>query len=740
MTTKNLLVELFVEELPPKVLKKLGEAFAGVMADQLKALGLASADSVVTAYASPRRLAAHISHVWLKAADKAVLQKLMPVAVGLNAEGHASPALLKKLQALGADLSNPVAAVAALKRAPDGKAEALFYDNLVTGATLDVGLQKALEEAIAKLPIPKVMSYQLQADCELPGWTSVNFVRPAHGLVALHGSTIVPVKVLGLKAGNSTHGHRFEASIDPVVLKDADSYAKQLQGEGAVIASFAERRAEIASQLAAAAEKIGGGVQAINDDALLDEVTALVERPNVLVCAFDKEFLDVPQECLILTMKANQKYFPLLDAAGKLTHQFLVVSNITPDDASAVIGGNERVVRPRLADAKFFFDQDRKKTLASRLPQLDKVVYHNRLGQQGLRLERVKTIAGLIAKRLNQDELFASVQTAAELAKVDLVTDMVGEFPELQGTMGRYYALHDGLSADVADAIEDHYKPRFSGDVLPRNSVGLIVALADKLETLTGMFHIENFPTGDRDPFALRRHALGIVRILMEKDLPLTVGELIDIGLSVLGSDTPQKAWATRVSKSIENRGGTNTVGYVTEFVKPETRVLLSEFFLERFANLLRDQGFNSQEISAVVGRDQRLGDVPKQLAAVRAFTALPEAQALAAANKRIGNILKKEPLDVDPHVSTLLLKEPAEIALHAAMQQLIPQANTQFDAGDYTASLQTLAALRAPVDAFFDGVMVNADDLALRLNRQGLLKSLHDAMNRVADLSRLVA
>ena len=338
MTTKNLLVELFVEELPPKALKKLGDAFASQLADQLRAIGLINGDSVTTAFASPRRLAAHISHVWLKAADKAVQQKLMPVAVGLDTNGNATPALIKKLQALGADVSNPAAAVAALKRAPDGKADALFYDSLVTGATLDIGLQKALEEAVSRLPIPKVMSYQLERDCALPGWSSVNFVRPAHGLVALHGKTVVPVKVLGLTAGHTTQGHRFEAALSPLMILDADSYADTLRADGAVIASFAERKAEIARQLAAAASKVGGGCKPIEDDALLDEVTALVERPNVLVCQFEKEFLDVPQECLILTMKANQKYFPLLDAAHKLTNKFLVVSNITPSDASLVIG------------------------------------------------------------------------------------------------------------------------------------------------------------------------------------------------------------------------------------------------------------------------------------------------------------------------------------------------------------------------------------------------------------------
>ena len=729
MTTQNLLVELFVEELPPKALKKLGDAFAHQLAEQLMAQGLATSESVVTAYASPRRLAAHITHIWLKAADKAVRQKLMPVAVGLDASGNATPALMKKLQALGADVSDPAVAVAALQRAPDGKAEALFFDSLVTGATLDTGLQKALEEAIRLLPIPKVMSYQLESDCDLPGWSSVNFVRPAHGLVALHGSTVVPVKVLGLKAGNSTHGHRFEASIDPVVLKDADSYAATLAKDGAVIASFAERRAEIARQLAAAAAKVGGGCKAIDDDALLDEVTALVERPNVLVCEFEKEFLDVPQECLILTMKANQKYFPLLDGAGKLTNQFLVVSNISPADASAVIGGNERVVRPRLADAKFFFDQDRKKTLASRVEGLSKVVYHNKLGTQGDRVERVRAIAKAIGHELGGDLLAQKADQAAQLAKTDLVTDMVGEFPELQGTMGRYYALNDGLSAEVADAIEDHYKPRFAGDELPRNDVGLVAALADKLETLVGMFGIGNLPTGDKDPFALRRHALGVVRMLIERELQIDLRHAISIASRVC-YDALGKTREWPLLRSVANAVS----------VEDSIYEVCGSFLIDRLGGNLRDQGYTAQEVDAVLALEPaRLADIPKRLAAVRAFAALPEAPALAAANKRISNILKKAQ-EVDAHVSEVLLKEPAEIALYAAMKDVAPKAAAQFESGDYTASLQTLAALRAPVDAFFDGVMVNAEEMDLRLNRQGLLKSLHDAMNRVADLSRLVA
>jgi len=710
MTTQNLLVELFVEELPPKALNKLGAAFSGVLAEQLKAQGLAAADAAVTAYASPRRLAAHVTGVLAQAADKAVQQKLMPVTVGLDASGNATPALLKKLQALGADVSNPAAAVAALKRAPDGKAEALFYDSVVKGATLAAGLQKALDEALAKLPIPKVMQYQLETDCELPGWSSVNFVRPAHKLIALHGSAVVPIKALGLTAGNSTQGHRFEAKVDPVVVPHADQYAEVLKNDGAVIASFAERRAEIVRQLNAAAAKVGGGVKPIEDEALLDEVTALVERPNVLTCQFEKEFLDVPQECLILTMKANQKYFPLLDAAGKLTHQFLVVSNISPADASAVTGGNERVVRPRLADAKFFFDQDRKKTLESRVEGLSKVVYHNKLGTQGERMARVCAIAKAIGQQVGGDLLAKQAEQAARLAKTDLLTDMVGEFPELQGIMGGYYARHDGLPVDIAEAIEDHYKPRFAGDELPRNPVGVVVALADKLETLVGMFGIGNLPSGDKDPFALRRHALGVIRMLIEKDLAIDLSALLALAAPVFGDK-------------------------ITDASAP-----LTEFVYDRLAGGLREQGFSAQEVDAVLAlQPQRLSDVAKRLAAVRAFAALPESPALAAANKRIGNILKKAG-EVDPHVNPALLKEDAEKALHAAMGKLVPESTAQFEAGDYTASLQTLAALRAPVDAFFDDVMVNAEEMDLRLNRQGLLRSLHVAMNRVADLSRLAA
>ncbi len=723
MTTKNLLVELFVEELPPKSLEKLGNAFANQIYASLSYQGLIWMPGTIAknedepdpppmdVFASPRRLGVLVRSVLLKAPDSQRPVKLMPVAVGLDTAGNATPALLQKLQALGADAG----AVPSLKRAPDGKAEALFYDSNVKGATLVEGLQKALLEAITKLPIPKVMTYQL-AD----GWSDVKFVRPAHGLVALHGSDVVAVEALGLKAGNITHGHRFEAPVDPVVLMSADSYAEALRKDGAVIASFAERKAEIAKQLAAAAVKVGGGVTAIDDDALLDEVTALVERPNVLICEFEKEFLDVPQECLILTMKVNQKYFPLLDASGKLTNKFLVVSNITPMDASAVIGGNERVVRPRLADAKFFFDQDRKKTLESRVAGLDKVVYHNKLGSQGERIIRVRAIAKAIGQQLGGDALAQKADQAAMLAKTDLVTDMVGEFPELQGTMGRYYALNDGLSLEVADAIEDHYKPRFAGDTLPRNEVGVVVALADKLETLVGMFGIGNFPTGDKDPFALRRHALGIVRMLTDQNIALDLDRIVAMG-----------------SRSFDGLYGSWTEEEQIVFGYGKQTLLI--FIYDRLAGTLREQGYSVQEVDAVLSlRPQRFGDVPKRLAAVRAFAALPEAPALAAANKRVGNILRKTLGAVEATIDEALLVEPAEKELASALKTVAARADVAWAAGDYTGNLQALAALKEPVDAFFESVMVNAEDPDLKANRLGLLATLHQAMNRVADLSRL--
>jgi glycyl-tRNA synthetase beta chain len=697
MSTENLLVELLVEELPPKSLDKLGEAFAAEIFLTLRKLDFLEAGSAKQVFASPRRLAVHITAVRSVSLDAPVRTRLVPIAVAYGADGQPTQALLKRLEKECATLAETTHGF------EQGK-EFLFLERLANGRPLVDGLQGALTVAIENLPIPKLMQYQL-AD----GWSSVNFVRPAHGLVALHGADVVEVEALGLTSGRVTHGHRFEASTPSISLRHADSYAEQLRDEGAVIASFAERRAEIAKQLASRAPK---GLVPIEDAALLDEVTALVERPNVLLCQFEAKFLDVPQECLILTMKANQKYFPLLDSGGKLTNQFLIVSNITPTDASRVIEGNERVVRPRLADAKFFFDQDRKKTLESRVAGLDKVVYHGKLGTQGERVARVRAIAKSIASSAFQlSNIVEQSDQAAMLAKADLLTDMVGEFPELQGTMGSYYAVHDGLSTDVAQAIEDHYKPRFAGDTLPRSNVGLVVALADKLETLVGLFGIGQLPTGDKDPFALRRHALGVIRMLTERKVPIGLQQLIALALAPFGA-------------------------VITD---PTTQLLT--FMYERLAGGLRDQGYSVQEVDAVLSlKPDRLVDVTDRLAAVRAFAALPEAAALAAANKRVGNILKKVEGALPTQVDASLLKEAAETNLLNALNEVEPKADAAFNQGHFTESLKALAALRVPVDAFFESVMVNAEDAALRNNRLALLSRLHTAMNRVADLAKLAA
>ncbi|MBA2658993.1 MAG: glycine--tRNA ligase subunit beta [Nitrosospira sp.] len=702
-TTRSLLVELLVEELPPKSLKTLGDSFAEIMVASLKTQGLAANDAAVTAFASPRRLAVHVKNVAAQATDKPVSQKLMPVAVGLDARGQATPALHKKLSSLYGDAAHMQ--VSQLTRALDSKVEALFFDSIVKGATLIEGLQKALEETLARLPIAKMMSYQLD-----DGWSTVDFARPARGLVALHGTEIMPVSVLGLMAGNKTQGHRFEASVNPIIINDADSYAQQLETEGSVIASFVTRRDEIIRQLQArSAEE---GLKPIEDASLLNEVAALVERPYVLVGEFESEFLDVPQECLILTMKANQKYFPLLDENGKLSPKFLIVSNIRPADANQVVAGNERVLRSRLADAKFFFDQDRKKSLYSRVAGLDKVVYHNKLGTQAERVERIWAIAQQIGLRLGGNELAAQAGEAAMLSKADLLTNMVVEFPELQGIMGRYYAKHDGLSDDIAFAIEDHYKPRFAGDKLPGNLVGICVALADKLEILVGMFGIGQTPTGDKDPFALRRHGLGVTRMLIEKELEISLQEIIGIS-----------------SEAFNNK---------INFGAAESYQLLN-FIYERMSSQLREQGYSAQQIEAVLAkRPQFLNEIPPRLAAVRTFSALPEAESLAAANKRVSNILKKVECEVDAVVNTELLQEPAEQALHAALNLVTQKADTAFRLGEFSLALQELAALKIPVDTFFDNVMVNTEDIALRANRLALLAQLQQEMNRVADISKL--
>ena len=697
---RPLLVELFVEELPPKTLKKLSTTFAEGLVAALRAEGLVAEGAIATPFATPRRLAVLIDAVAARAADSAVSLKLMPASVGLDAAGDATPALLKKLAALGTDAS----VLPALQRRLDGKSETLFLDRVAAGATLAVGLQHAIERAIAQLPIAKLMQYQL-AD----GWTSVSFVRPAHGLVALHGNEIVPVRALGLDAGRETKGHRFEARQTPIAIRSAESYERQLESEGAVLAGFGNRRAEISRQLRAASD--AAGLAPIDDDALLDEVTALVERPNVVTCRFDSAFLEVPPECLMLTMKANQKYFPLLDAGGKLTNSFLVVCNITPADPTCVIEGNERVVRPRLADAKFFYDQDRKRSLASRVAALDKVVYHGALGSQGERVERVRRLARWVAERIGAD--VADADRAALLAKADLSTDMVGEFPELQGIMGGYYAAHDGEAADVVAAIRGQYVNRRSESDEATNLVGEALLIADRAETLVGIWSVGLRPTGDKDPHALRRHALTLIASFE----------------AVLAFSQSPRLFITDL---LEEAAATFSTPVASTVV-----VEVEAFIFERYLNQLAVL-FDARAVDSVVSLRPPLHEVVKRVHAVRDFLQLPEAAALAAANKRVGNILKKSTEAIPAEVDAKLLEEPAERALAAALDQIGTAAQAAFNGGRYAESLRLLAGLKVPVDAFFDGVMVNAESAALRANRLALLSHLRATMNRVADLSRL--
>ncbi|MFM0230888.1 glycine--tRNA ligase subunit beta [Paraburkholderia sediminicola] len=692
----TLLVELLTEELPPKALARLGDAFAEGVAQRLAARDLVEGELSFERYATPRRLAVTIRNVRSVAPEKHVREKVLPVSVALDKDGQPTAPLAKKLAALGF----PDFSVNDLERAQDGKAEAFFLRYAAPGATLAEGLQSALDETIAKLPIPKPMTYQR------PDGTSVQFVRPAHRLTTLHGEQVVPVTALGVDADDTTLGHRF-LSEGLVQIQHADSYANTLMHKGHVVANFADRKETIRTHLLAQAD----GDQVVMPESLLDEVNSLVEWPVVYACRFEDEFLQVPQECLILTMQTNQKYFALTDANGKLRSRFLIVSNIETKTPGDIVEGNERVVRPRLADAKFFFEQDKKKPLADRVPLLANVVYHNKLGSALQRVERVEALAGAIAALIGADVALA--KRAARLAKADLITDMVGEFPELQGTMGTYYARHDGEPEEVALACSEHYQPRFSGDALPATATGTVVALADKLETLVGIWGIGLQPTGEKDPFALRRHALGVLRILVEKQLPVDLIELLRTAYAQFAA-VPGVADSTQA---------------------------IYEFSMDRLRGLLRERGYAPGEIDAVLALNPtRLDDVVARLDAVREFAALPEAASLAAANKRISNILKKSEGSATGGVQVALLTEAAEKALYAQLEQVAPRVQSQLAARDYTGALTALAALREPVDTFFNDVMVNAEDPALRANRLALLGALHQQMNCVADISRLAA
>ncbi|TMH90658.1 MAG: glycine--tRNA ligase subunit beta [Betaproteobacteria bacterium] len=676
----SLLVEILTEELPPKSLLRIAEVFRDALASNLNGSSLLPFPHHARCFASPRRLAVLIDNVANRAIDMHSDTSGPSVAAGTKAaEGFA-----KKYGVT----------VDALKRVSTAKGEVYVASYTTKGAQLDDVLAQKVDAALKVLPISKVMRW---------GEGEAQFVRPVHGLVMMHGGRVVPGTVLGVPAGNTTSGHRFMGAAS-IRLANADEYEARLLKDGRVIADFAARKSEIDKQLLAEAKRQKASLGEYQD--LLGEVTALVEFPAVYAGEFDASFLEVPQECLILTMRQNQKYFPLFSPDGKLLPKFLIVSNMRVDDPRPIVDGNERVVRPRLEDARFFFNQDQKTRLEARVPQLAKVVFHNKLGSQLERMQRIKLLAGEIARSLRVGVIQA--ERAAELSKVDLLTAMVGEFPELQGVMGRYYALHDSEPREVADAIEQHYRPRFAGDKLPEGPIASAVALADKLDSLAGLFSIKELPTGDKDPFGLRRAALGVIRIVVENQLPLSLWDLVNAAF---------------------------------EPFKGKAQMDLQMFFTERMRSYFLERGYSANEVEAVLSLNPvAIALIPKQLEAVRAFSALPEAASLAAANKRIANILRqaeaKGEAFGDADVSAL--KEPAEISLFEALQTASRSAKPLFESGDFAGYLKAFAALKSPVDSFFDVVMVMTDDKKLRENRLALLTAMRKAMNRFSDISKL--
>ena len=708
MNRLPLLLELFTEELPPKSLKRLGDSLSQSIYESLKKAQLLSSGSTCQSFASPRRLAVLIGDVLDQAPDYPVREKLLPLSIAFDEHGKPSQALVKKLASLG----HPNAPIDQLERSGEGKNEALYLNTIATGARLESALQLALTDAIDQLPIAKMMHYQIQT--QSGAIEEVQFARPVHRIIALHGSKTLAIHALGINASNQTEGHRFLSS-GLITISDAQQYESELEA-AKVIPSFAKRRAYIESEL----QKTANGLRVLMPEALLDEVTALVEYPAIYACEFDPEFLEVPQECLILTMQTNQKYFALTNQDGKLSNRFLIVSNIQTDQPESIVSGNERVIRPRLADARFFYLQDQKRTLESRIPDLAKVIYHNQLGNQLQRSERVRTIAREIASNLNQTGLQLSLvqlDRAAQLAKADLLTDMVGEFPELQGVMGRYYAQANHEAPEVAAACYEHYLPRFAGDSLPQTLVGTSLAIADKLETIIGIWGVGLAPTGDKDPYALRRHALGICRLLLEKNLPLNLNEIIRLARQQFSNLT--------LKVEIDEE-------------------IIYQFILDRLKAYLKDQvidgaSFSPTEIDAVLStHPQKLNDLIARLLAIRSFNQLPQAAALAAANKRISNILKKVDGKLNTEINQGLLTIAAEKNLYAALTQLQPRLDQQLQSQQFINLLQDLVTLSEPVDQFFAEVMVMDENIELRQNRLALLNQLHHQMNLVADIGKL--
>ncbi len=684
MAAQDFFVEIGTEELPPKALKTLATAFADNLQAELAKLELSHAD--VQWYAAPRRLAVRINALAAQQADKLVEKRGPAIAAAYDADGK--PTKAAQGWAAGCGIS-----VEQAETLETDKGAWLLHKAQVIGAATATLLPEVVSQALAKLPIAKPMRW---------GNSTAEFIRPVHTIIMLYGSSVVPATILGRDSGNQTYGHRFHAPAK-VSIDHADNYLSTLR-QAFVVADFAERKAFIADGVAKVAAELNG--TALMDDALLEEVTALVEWPVVLVGSFEESFLQVPAEPLISTMKDNQKYFPLLDKNGKLLNKFIFVTNIASKDPQQIIAGNEKVVRPRLSDAQFFFNTDRKQKLAERLESLNSVLFQQQLGTLAEKSQRISKVAGFIAAKIGAEQ--SSAERAGLLSKADLMTNMVGEFPEVQGIMGMHYARLDGENEAVALALNEQYMPRFAGDQLPSRLEGAAVAIADKLDTLVGIFGIGQAPKGDKDPFALRRAAIGALRIMVEKQLPVDLVEAIAFSQQTFGN----KLSNANVGEDV------------------------LEFMLGRFRAWYEAEGYGVDVIQAVLARrPTNPSDFDRRVKAVAEFRQLEAAQALAAANKRVANILAKVDGAIADTVNPALLQEDAEQALHRA---ILAEQSYQAGVHSYAAGLAHLASMREVIDTFFDQVMVNADDTAVRANRQALLKQLRELFLQVADISVL--
>ncbi|MGB0711930.1 MAG: glycine--tRNA ligase subunit beta [Gammaproteobacteria bacterium] len=685
----DFLFELGTEELPPKALPKLSRSLQDGIVSGLEQAGLSYGE--ISAYAAPRRLALLIKDLQSRQADRSEERRGPAVAVAFDDDGKPTKAAQGFARSCGVGVEE-------LGRLETDKGAWLAYTVEKSGQSAAELLRDIVEQALNKLPIPKRMRW---------GASEAQFVRPVHWLIMLHGDQIVPCTLLDTPSGRNSRGHRFMASGEITIEQPAD-YAERLEHDGRVIASFERRRSLIADQVARTATELGG--VADMDEELLDEVTALNEWPVPIAGSFEERFLAVPHEALVLTMKQNQKYFPVFTGDGALMNYFITIANVDSPKPELIRAGNERVVRPRLADAMFFWEQDGKKRLEDLIPELDHVVFQHKLGSMGEKSERVAQLAAYIAGKLGADTVRAD--RAGRLSRCDLMTAMVYEFPEMQGIMGRYQALRDGEDPELAQALDEFYMPRFSGDELPQSQTGTALALAERLDTLVGIFGIGMKPTGDKDPFALRRAALGALRILKEGGLSLSLRELLEQAASGLGDKLEAQP------------------GVVAE---------VHGFMLERLKGLYLDAGVSPGVFDAVSAVEpDELADFDRRVGAVIAFQAKDEAEALAAANKRIANILRKSGDDIPSKPDVALFDTEAESSLHDVLSEVSARVAPEMAKGDYSAALSEMSGLRDPVDAFFDNVMVMADDPRVRANRLALLAGVQDLFKQVADVGRV--